>query len=267
MEVNDKNRSESQNSDNIVPYSPSVRHHVFATDYDGTLAENGKVDGKVVEKLKELKSSGRLLVLDTGREMRFLIEDFPDYKVFDHVVAENGAVLFETGTGKEKLLGEVPDEQLIRALKARGVGPISIGKVIIATWEPQEQAVLQVIKDLGLERQVIFNKGVVMILTSGINKASGLKTLLGQLFYSDHNLVDIGDAENYGTMLELAECGVAVSNALNAVKKIADYTTPGKGGKGVMELIDQLLPVNFYKSVFIKIGKIKRLQFVNIDVT
>jgi hydroxymethylpyrimidine pyrophosphatase-like HAD family hydrolase len=218
-----------------------MRYHILATDYDGTLADNGKVDQQTVEKLKKLKSTGRLLVLVTGREMRYLTEDFPDYKVFDQVVAENGAVLVETSTGKEQLLGEAPDAQLIQALKTRGVGPISIGKVIIATWEPHELAVLQVIKELGLERQVIFNKGAVMILPSGINKASGLKTLLRQLHYSEHNLVAVGDAENDGAMLELAECGVAVSNALPAVKKIADYTTKGKSGKGVVELIDSLM--------------------------
>jgi hypothetical protein len=100
---------------------------------------------------------------------------------------------------------------------------------------------LQVIKELGLERQVIFNKGAVMILPSGINKASGLKSLLNKLHYSVHNTVAIGDAENDGTMLELVECGVAVSNALPSVKSIADFTTRADYGEGVIELADKLM--------------------------
>ena len=218
-----------------------MRYYILATDYDGTLARDGKVNDQIVDKLKQLKLTGRTLVLVTGREMKYLIEDFPDYKIFDHIVAENGAVLFEVLSGKEQLLGDPPDPHFISSLEQRGVRPISIGKVIVATWEPHEIAVLQVIKELGLERQVVFNKGAVMILPSGINKASGLKALLNKIHYSKHNTVAIGDAENDGTMLELVECGVAVSNALPSVKSIADFTTSADHGNGVMELIDILM--------------------------
>ena len=34
--------------------------------------------------------------------------------------------------------------------------------------------VLEAIRDLGLELQVIFNKGSVMVLPAGVNKATGL---------------------------------------------------------------------------------------------
>jgi HAD superfamily hydrolase (TIGR01484 family) len=218
-----------------------MRYYILATDYDGTLARDGKVNDQTVDKLKQLKLTGRMLVLVTGREMKYLTEDFPAYKIFDHVVAENGAVLYDVVSGKEQLLGDPPDPHFISSLEEHGVGPISVGKVIVATWEPHEMAVLHVIKELGLERQVIFNKGAVMILPSGINKASGLKALLNKLHYSIHNTVAIGDAENDGAMLELVECGVAVSNALPSVKGIADFTTSADHGNGVMELIDILM--------------------------
>jgi hypothetical protein len=51
---------------------------------------------------------------------------------------------------------------------------ISIGRVIVATWEPHETTVLETIRDRGLELQVIFNKGAVMVLPAGVNKASGM---------------------------------------------------------------------------------------------
>jgi hydroxymethylpyrimidine pyrophosphatase-like HAD family hydrolase len=44
--------------------------------------------------------------------------------------------------------------------------------------------------------QVIFNKGAVMILPTGINKATGLAAALSDLKLSPHNVVGIGDAEN-----------------------------------------------------------------------
>jgi hypothetical protein len=113
--------------------------------------------------------------------------------------------------------------------------------VIIATWEPYEQIVLDTIKTSGIERQVIFNKGAVMILPTGINKATGLQALLHNLHFSLHNTVAVGDAENDGAMLLAAECGVAVSNALPALKSMADWVTDKRHGEGVMELMDQLM--------------------------
>ena len=50
----------------------------------------------------------------------------------------------------------------------------------MATWEPHQATVLDVIKKLGLELEIIFNKGAVMILPSGINKATGLAAALAE---------------------------------------------------------------------------------------
>lgn len=218
-----------------------MRYQVLATDYDGTLADQGHVSEAVVEKLKQFQATGRKIVLVTGREMRDLVEVFPSYKIFDYIIAENGALIHETGTGKEQMLGPAPDPSFVQALQEKGVHPISVGKVIVATWEPYEQIVLDTIKTSGLERQVIFNKGAVMILPSGINKATGLQTLLHALHLSLHNTVAIGDAENDGALLQAAECAVAVNNALPALKAIADWVTPSAHGDGVIELMDQLI--------------------------
>src|SRR5882724_10034166 len=134
-----------------------MRYQVLATDYDGTLADQGRVADNVIDKLRQLQATGRRAVLVTGREMKDLIEVFPAYKIFDYVIAENGALIHETATGKEQLLGPAPDPSFVRALQEKGVHPISVGKVIVATWEPHEQAVLDTIKTAGIERQVIFN--------------------------------------------------------------------------------------------------------------
>ena len=42
--------------------------------------------------------------------------------------------------------------------------PLDVGRVIVATQEPHEVTVLHVIHEMGLELQLIFNKGSVMIL-------------------------------------------------------------------------------------------------------
>jgi hypothetical protein len=119
--------------------------------------------------------------------------------------------------------------------------PVSVGRTIIATWEPHEATVLQAIRDLGLEAQVIFNKGAVMVLPAGVNKATGLAAALDELELSPHNAVGVGDAENDHAFLGLCECAVAVANALPLLRQAADFTTPGDHGRGVEELIEELL--------------------------
>jgi HAD superfamily hydrolase (TIGR01484 family) len=218
-----------------------MRYQVLASDYDGTLAGHGQVDQATVDKLRQLKATGRRLVLVTGREMPDLAKVFPEYRIFDHIVAENGGLLVNCATGEETPLGPAPDPRFVQELQRRGVQPISVGKVIIATWEPHEQEVLEAIKGTGSELQVIFNKGAVMILPPGVNKATGLQALLRTIHLSVHNTVAVGDAENDISLLQTAECAIAVANALPSVKAMADWVTPGRAGQGVVQLMDWLI--------------------------
>jgi hydroxymethylpyrimidine pyrophosphatase-like HAD family hydrolase len=101
--------------------------------------------------------------------------------------------------------------------------------------------VFDAIHDLGLEMQVIFNKGAVMILPSGVNKATGLSAALAELNLTPDRVVAVGDAENDHALLELCGCGAAVSNALPMLRARADIDLKADHGAGVIELIDQLL--------------------------
>jgi hydroxymethylpyrimidine pyrophosphatase-like HAD family hydrolase len=119
--------------------------------------------------------------------------------------------------------------------------PLQTGKAIVATWEPHEKEVLKTIKELGLELQVIFNKGAVMILPSGVNKATGLRAALSELGLDAAEVVGVGDAENDHAFLEICGLSVAVANALPAISEKVDLVTKKDHGAGVVELIDRLL--------------------------
>jgi hydroxymethylpyrimidine pyrophosphatase-like HAD family hydrolase len=218
-----------------------MRYLTLCCDYDGTLAHNGKVSDATLAALERVLESGRRLVLVTGRELDDLQAAFPQLELFERVVAENGALLYRPASREEKLLAERPPDRFIDLLNERGVGPMSVGRVIVATWEPHEVTVLEAIRDLELELQVIFNKGAVMVLPAGVNKATGLAAALEEMGLSAHNAIGIGDAENDHAFLSFCECSVAVANALPMVKETADFVTGGDHGAGVIELIDELL--------------------------
>jgi hypothetical protein len=218
-----------------------MRYVVLAADYDGTLANDGVVENETLAALERLKRSGRKLILVTGRQLEDLLRLFVRVDLFDRIVAENGAVVYCPSDRQVEFLGEAAPEPFVKALRARDVIPLSIGHVIVATWEPNETVVLETIRDLGLELQVIFNKGAVMVLPAGVNKASGLERALAQLHLSPHNAVGVGDAENDHAFLNLCEYAVAVANALPTLKDRADWVTLAPRGKGVIELIDRMI--------------------------
>ena len=218
-----------------------MRYLALAADYDGTLARDGRVDDETVRALERLRASSRKLILVTGRLLEELLAIFPRVDLFDLVVAENGGVLFDPATRSTELLSEAPPERFVEALRARGVAPLAVGHTIVATWTPNETAVLEVIRDLGLELHVVFNKGAVMILSASTTKASGLAAALDRLRLSSHNVVAVGDAENDHSMLRFAELGAAVANAVPMLKEAADLVLTRDHGDGVAELVSQLV--------------------------
>jgi hypothetical protein len=211
--------------------------HALATDYDGTIARDGVVDDATIASLEKLKQSGRKLILATGRQLEDLERVFARLELFDRVVAENGALLYSPAGKEVRALAPAPPADFARRLARLGVQPLSVGRVVVATWEPNETAVLRAIRELGLDLQIIFNKGAVMVLPNGVNKASGLGAALEDLGLSAHNVVAAGDAENDLAFMRVCGCAAAVANALEPVKAAANVVTAAARGAGVAELI------------------------------
>lgn len=213
----------------------------LAADYDGTIARHGAVDEKTCDALRRLKRTGRRLILVTGRELADLKHAFPEVNLFDRVVAENGAVIYDPMSGGEVMIASPPPPGFVERLIARNVEPISVGHCVVATWEPHQTAVLNTIQELGLELSIVFNKGAVMVLPPGVSKASGLEAALTELDISPRNVVGVGDAENDHTFLQTCGCAAAVANALPPIKAEADVKLTGDHGAGVAELIQRII--------------------------
>jgi len=239
----------------------------LATDYDGTIAQEGAVDAVTLAALQRWRESGRRLVLVTGRMLDDWLHVFPQYApldLFDWVVTENGAVLYHPPSQNVKLLTTPPPtefEQRLRQIVGDGskifqstdsgefaqliqsgqLSAFAAGRVILATWQPYDTEATALIQDLGLDLQVILNKRAVMILPTGIDKAFGLKAALQELNLTPAQTVGVGDAENDLHLLEVCGFSAAVANALPAVKAKADWVAPSVRGAGVVELIEYML--------------------------
>ena len=155
-----------------------MKWRALATDFDGTIATDAVVDEPTLAALGQLRSANVRTLLVTGRHLTDFEPMGSFLTLFDMVVGENGAVLFEPANGTFRTLCPPPPKEFVDELSRRQVTPLGVGHSIVDTREPHHITVLEVIKEQGLELEIIFNKGAVMILPSGINKASGLLAAL-----------------------------------------------------------------------------------------
>lgn len=218
-----------------------MRYVALAAGFDGTLARDGRCDPRCIESLRALAATGRKLILVTGRELRELLEIFPEARLFDYVVAENGAVMHRPSTRESEILAQAPPEILLQELRRRHVTPLTVGSSIVRTVQANEAEVSAALRKLQLDFQLVTNPGALMMLPAGVNKASGVWAALRELGVSRHNLVAIGDGENDLALFEFAEHAVAVQNADPLVKRVANRTTQGAYCDGFLELARDLV--------------------------
>ena len=218
-----------------------MRYLALFTDYDGVIASDGRASSEALSAIKRLRLSGRRAILITGRRLESLRESCPDLSMFDYVVAENGAIVYEPRTREETFLAKPPPPEFVERLRELGAEPLEVGQVIVSTWAPHEISVLRVIQETGLELYMIFNRAAVMVLPAGVNKATGMDFVLRKLGLSRHEVIAVGDAENDCSFLERSECSATVANAVPSIRKLVDIVTKGENGAGLTELIDELI--------------------------
>jgi 3-deoxy-D-manno-octulosonate 8-phosphate phosphatase KdsC-like HAD superfamily phosphatase len=166
-------------------------------------------------------------------ELRADFHDVDDH--VDAIVAENGCVLAMGGS--TRMLAPPVDAVLAKALRAVDV-PVRVGDALLACDGAYAVVVLDRIRDLGLDCQMVHNREALMVLPAGVTKGTGLFETLGDLGVSRHSAIGVGDAENDHALLDVCEVGVAVANAVPALRRRADLVTAGADGAGVVELID-----------------------------
>jgi len=206
-----------------------------AADLDGTLTSGGAVPAEVRSAFSSLRSDNVRSLLVTGRTRAALDREFPGLSsTFDAVIAENGAVI--ASRNGSRLLASPVEPALVQALSGRGI-QVDVGEALLACDGAAAAAVTEEIGRLGLDTQVVHNRAALMILPAGVSKGTGLRAGLAELGLSPHNTLAVGDAENDLALLDVAEIGVAVSNAVPSLKAHADMVLQEPGRMGIVGLL------------------------------
>ena len=206
----------------------------IAIDLDGTLTADDRLSAAALSAIDAVRREGLAVGHVTGRIVRELMATVPGLvERFDAVVAENGAVLALGDDIRD--LTEPVEDALGDALARDAIG-FRRGRVLLAGAARDAQTVLDAVGALGLDCQLVRNRGELMVLPAGVSKASGLLAALAELGISIHNTVAIGDAENDLSLLHAAEIGVAVANAVPSLRAHADLVHDEPNGTGVAAL-------------------------------
>jgi hydroxymethylpyrimidine pyrophosphatase-like HAD family hydrolase len=217
-----------------------MKLNALALDYDGTIAENGRLARGVREAIKRARTAGVTVLIVTGRILGDLRRVAGDLSFVDAVVAENGAVVIFPRSGRSTALHHLPSPLFLEKLKERGVS-FSMGHTVVEAEASAAPVALDVIRQLEQPLALFFNRSRMMIIPQGISKATGLAIALDTFRISAHNLLAIGDAENDHELLRSAEVGVAVEWGSQALKSMADEVLPGRGPEAVPPYIDSLI--------------------------
>lgn len=87
---------------------------------------------------------------------------------------------------------------------------------------------------------VITDSNMVEVSPHGVSKAKGLEILCEKLGLTPENAIAFGDSGNDVNIMQRAGCSVAMGNAMDEVKAIADYVTDTVDNAGVAKAIREL---------------------------
>lgn len=214
-------------------------------DYDGTLTlEEGIIPKQTSDLLSRVKERNLAeLGIVSGRDLDFLIKTNESIgNVFSFLVAENGAISYFFDT-KEKIVRGEDWSKKARNVFANVRYRVNFYQIILTASVVYTRQVSETLKVSGLESKVVLNKDSVMVMPPTVDKGTGVSTAIAHLGPTKRLRVTcFGDGENDEALFAPADRRVAVSNAVPALKLMADHITKAPGGLGVLQYLSETFP-------------------------
>ncbi|MBS3135812.1 glycosyltransferase [Candidatus Woesearchaeota archaeon] len=213
--------------------------HVSAiiTDFDRTITDRPGVINKTV--LDGLDSLNKPLILVTGRVMDYAKELLRKYPVWDCIIAENGSYAYFPGKDLCWSFTSGPFEEAKMILRRENF-PADFGNGVISISKSIEAKAKEVLGSVARHIGFITNADEVMLLPEGINKGISVKLALDYMGIDLKNTVIIADGENDISLFANPGFKVAVANADEKLRLLADEVTDKPSTEGVLEVIEKL---------------------------
>ena len=216
----------------------------IALDVDGTITDKSrKVCLSAVKAIRQAENRGVPVIIVTGNVMCATKTMAILFGTSGGLVAENGGVI--ESNGKIQILGNIDEcQRAYEFLRSRfqvkkvefsdqRISEVAIERNI------DEELVKEVVKDFDVE--VYDTKFAIHLTDPTVNKGSSLEMVAAYLSIQTDEILAIGDSENDIEFLRVVGMKVAVNNADEELKALADYVTENSYGDGVAEAIEKFI--------------------------
>ena len=235
---------------------------LIALDMDGTLlSSDHKVSVRTEKAIKDALNQGIHVVLSTGRGFQTCYPYAEQLKLQSYLITANGGQIWTVE--KELLDQHLLETALIEKLYNLGI-QVGVNMWMISTsgvfrgeapenfydyeWlkfgcESQEKQKLDImIQELSHYEELELTNSLptnVEVNPKGVSKAMALNFLCDKIGITMKEVMAVGDSLNDIKMIQEAGIGVAMGNAQEAIKKVANYTTDTNDEDGVAKAIER----------------------------
>lgn len=243
-----------------------TKYKLLALDMDGTLLdEDSRISAETLHWIGRAKEAGIVICLSTGRGIGNIRPFAAELQVQGPIVAVNGSEVWATPDRlHERHTLPVDDVMALRevalkhgswywAYSVEGIynrdgwieHPLSTDWLKFGYYEENERILAAIRAEVeAMNRFEITNSHPCNLELNppGVSKATGLEQVCKLLGITMDEVVAMGDSLNDAAMIQAAGLGVAMGNAQDAVKEIADLVTLSNAEHGVAHFIkDHLL--------------------------
>ncbi|MCT4612479.1 MAG: Cof-type HAD-IIB family hydrolase [Clostridia bacterium] len=247
-------------------------YKLIASDMDGTFLNSvGKVSNNSAEYIKDLKEF--MFVPTTGREVGFIKETLEGLNI-NYIIACNGAIIYDNKNDEiiyKSIIKESVYKDILEAIKdmtARVEFQFFSGDIMLNNSESLsfinslEKDVYKM--NLYFENETDYHfcankfekidsefyyiknpdgsSHSIEIVAKGNSKKTGIKRLAEILKVEEYEIIAIGDSANDIPMFEVAGLSVAMQNAPESIKEVADLVTyKNNDNDGVIDFIEKEL--------------------------
>ena len=216
-------------------------------DIDGTLVsfQTHEIPPSTILALTQAKANGHKVFIATGRPPIIITNLGAIEHLIDGYVTTNGALCF---VGNDVVsCKSIPQEEarlVVKDAQEKQYGVIVIGEKDVAIFDPKGEVDYifgQQFKDY--ERELMsrlpgctsgrWHPAFTDITAKGADKGEGLLAMASHQGLNPQQTMAFGDGGNDSSMVRGAGIGVAMGNAIDELKEIADYVTTSVDDDGI----------------------------------
>lgn len=216
----------------------------IALDVDGTITDSGrKICLNAIKAIFQAENKGIPVIIVTGNIMCATKMIAILLGTTGGLVAENGGVI--ESLGEKRILGNIKEcQRAYKFLRSK----FKVEKVefsdqrvseVAMVRNIDEKVVIDALKDFNVE--IYDTKFAIHITDPSVDKGSSLEILAADMGVETDEIMAMGDSENDIQFLRVAGLKIAVNNADEKLKAVADYITDKSYGDGVAEAIEKFI--------------------------